>query len=69
MLKIVAIGNLTNDVELKVHEATGKPYTLFWPTAPTMLWTLARARRTSLHGKAQKFSFIYLLLPIPWSAI
>ena len=26
MLKIVAIGNLTNDVELKVHEATGKPY-------------------------------------------
>ena len=25
MLKIVAIGNLTNDVELKVHEATGKP--------------------------------------------
>lgn len=28
MLKIVAIGNLTNDVELKVHEATGKPYAI-----------------------------------------
>ena len=27
-LKIVAIGNLTNDVELKVHEATGKPYAI-----------------------------------------
>lgn len=26
MLKIVAIGNLTNDVELKMNEATGKPY-------------------------------------------
>ena len=25
MLKIVAIGNLTNDVELKVSETTGKP--------------------------------------------
>ena len=28
MLKITAIGNLTNDVELKVHEATGKPYAI-----------------------------------------
>ena len=28
MLKIVAIGNLTNDVELKIHEATGKPYAI-----------------------------------------
>ena len=26
MLKITAIGNLTNDVELKMNEATGKPY-------------------------------------------
>ena len=26
MLKITAIGNLTNDVELKVNETTGKPY-------------------------------------------
>ena len=25
MLKITAIGNLTNDVELKVNETTGKP--------------------------------------------
>ena len=25
MLKITAIGNLTNDVELKVSETTGKP--------------------------------------------
>ncbi len=24
--------------------------TLFWPTAPTMTWTLARARRTSMPG-------------------
>ena len=28
MLKIVAIGNLTNDVELKMNEATGKPYAI-----------------------------------------
>ena len=26
MLKITAIGNLTHDVELKMNEATGKPY-------------------------------------------
>lgn len=26
MLKIIAIGNLTNDVVLKTHEYTGKPY-------------------------------------------
>ena len=25
MLKITAIGNLTNDVELKMNETTGKP--------------------------------------------
>ena len=28
MLKITAIGNLTNDVELKVTETTGKPYAI-----------------------------------------
>ena len=28
MLKIVAIGNLTNDVELKMNESTGKPYAI-----------------------------------------
>lgn len=28
MLKITAIGNLTNDVELKMSEATGKPYAI-----------------------------------------
>ena len=28
MLKITAIGNLTNDVELKMNEATGKPYAI-----------------------------------------
>ena len=28
MLKITAIGNLTNDVELKVNETTGKPYAI-----------------------------------------
>ena len=28
MLKITAIGNLTNDVELKVSETTGKPYAI-----------------------------------------
>ena len=28
MLKITAIGNLTNDVELKINEATGKPYAI-----------------------------------------
>ena len=28
MLKITAIGNLTHDVELKMNEATGKPYAL-----------------------------------------
>ena len=28
MLKITAIGNLTNDVELKVCETTGKPYAI-----------------------------------------
>lgn len=28
MLKITAIGNLTNDVELKMNETTGKPYTI-----------------------------------------
>lgn len=33
MLKIVAIGSLTNDVELKVHETTGKPYAIL-RTAP-----------------------------------
>ena len=27
-LKITAIGNLTNDVELKMNEATGKPYAI-----------------------------------------
>ena len=26
MLKITATGNLTNDVELKMNETTGKPY-------------------------------------------
>lgn len=26
MLKITAIGNLTNDVTLKTNETTGKPY-------------------------------------------
>ena len=35
MLKIVAIGNLTNDVELKVHEATGKPYACLLYTSPS----------------------------------
>lgn len=28
MLKITAIGNLTHDVELKMNEATGKPYAI-----------------------------------------
>ena len=28
MLKITAIGNLTNDVELKMNESTGKPYAI-----------------------------------------
>lgn len=28
MLKITAIGNLTNDVELKLNEITGKPYAI-----------------------------------------
>jgi len=28
MLKITAIGNLTNNVELKTNEATGKPYAI-----------------------------------------
>lgn len=28
MLKITAIGNLTHDVELKMNEATGKPYAM-----------------------------------------
>ena len=28
MLKITATGNLTNDVELKMNEATGKPYAI-----------------------------------------
>lgn len=28
MLKITATGNLTNDVELKLNEATGKPYAI-----------------------------------------
>ena len=28
MLKITATGNLTNDVELKVNETTGKPYAI-----------------------------------------
>ena len=28
MLKITAIGNLTNDVTLKMNEATGKPYAI-----------------------------------------
>ena len=28
MLKITAIGNLTNDVTLKTNEATGKPYAI-----------------------------------------
>ena len=28
MLKITAIGNLTNDVDLKMNETTGKPYAI-----------------------------------------
>ena len=28
MLKITAIGNLTNDVTLKTNETTGKPYAI-----------------------------------------
>ena len=28
MLKITATGNLTNDVELKLNEATGRPYAI-----------------------------------------
>ena len=28
MMKITAIGNLTNDVELKMNETTGKPYAI-----------------------------------------
>ena len=28
MLKITATGNLTNDVELKMNETTGKPYAI-----------------------------------------
>ena len=28
MLKITATGNLTNDVELKINETTGKPYAI-----------------------------------------
>ena len=28
MLKITAIGNLTNNIELKTHETTGKPYAI-----------------------------------------
>ena len=28
MLKITAIGNLTNDVELKINETTGKPHAI-----------------------------------------
>ena len=28
MLKITAIGNLTNDVELKMNESTGNPYAI-----------------------------------------
>lgn len=28
MLKITAIGNLTNDVELRMNETTGKPYAI-----------------------------------------
>ena len=32
MLKITATGNLTNDVELKMNETTGKPYAP-WPSS------------------------------------
>ena len=33
MLKITAIGNLTHDVELKMNETTGKPYTRSIPAS------------------------------------
>ena len=36
MLKITATGNLTNDVELKMNEATGKPY-LTMPSKSNMI--------------------------------
>ena len=34
MLKITAIGNLTNDVELKMNESTGKPYAILRISLP-----------------------------------
>ena len=52
MLKITAIGNLTNDVTLKTNETTGKPYAILriasdrrykdraglrWPVLPLLL--------------------------------
>ena len=52
MLKITATGNLTNDVELKLNETTGKPYAILriasdrgrWP-APTGRCTHRPRRR------------------------
>ena len=34
MLKITAIGNLTNDVTLKTNETTGKPYAILRIASP-----------------------------------
>ena len=46
MLKITAIGNLTNDVELKVSETTGKPYVLFGKLDDAFNFTLNEAVST-----------------------
>ena len=57
MLKITAIGNLTNDVELKVNETTGKPYAILRiagsPTlSPSRYAALWRSAVRSSPGRA-----------------
>ena len=46
MLKITAIGNLTNDVELKVNETTGKPYAILRIASDRRYWDLDGNRLT-----------------------
>ena len=49
MLKITATGNLTNDVELKLNETTGKPYAIL---------RIASDRRYRLHNGERPTDFI-----------
>ena len=57
MLKITAIGNLTNEVELKMNETTGKPYAILRIASDRRYKDKNGNKRTAFEIVADEVSF------------